>query len=300
MRFMRGLNGRLLHFVGTILTFVLQSGDYVSFGGKRIYFFTTAITANVTETDAPAGSIGVTTNSTGRSSIFVSDASKWQAHLAVTALEPGVTVAALTVTGQKSGYAYIQNVAAASTTGGADQLDLNAVAEPSTMANIVQPDVPRNVVVNFTDANASIDAFSFTVAGTAQDGSAVSETFLFAGGLDQVGSKIFAKITSFTLTSINGNGAGDTLDVGYGVKFGVPLPAGSTSLSIVKLVSNGTEEAASATDTTNNSFTATTAPDGSKDYEVWYEYIDPTEAAIISGFNALRTSLIDAGVIAAA
>jgi len=54
------------------------SGNYVNIAGKRIYFFTTAITANVTTTAAPAGSIGLTSNATGRASVFVSDGSKFQ------------------------------------------------------------------------------------------------------------------------------------------------------------------------------------------------------------------------------
>lgn len=65
-------------FVGTVLTITLASGDYISIGGKRIYFYSSAITANVTTTSAPAGSFAVTTNATGRDSIFRSDASKWQ------------------------------------------------------------------------------------------------------------------------------------------------------------------------------------------------------------------------------
>jgi hypothetical protein len=46
--------------------------------GKRFYQLETAITANTTVTDAPAGSFAITTHATGRSSIFVSDGSKWQ------------------------------------------------------------------------------------------------------------------------------------------------------------------------------------------------------------------------------
>lgn len=59
-------------------TLDIATGKYFSFGGKRVYFFTTAITANTTTTTAPAGSFAVTTNATGLSSIFVSDGAKWQ------------------------------------------------------------------------------------------------------------------------------------------------------------------------------------------------------------------------------
>ena len=46
--------------------------------GAGIYFFTSAITANSTTTDAVAGSIGITTNATGVGKMFISDGTKWQ------------------------------------------------------------------------------------------------------------------------------------------------------------------------------------------------------------------------------
>ena len=46
--------------------------------GAGLYFLDTAVTANSTTTDAPAGSIGVTTNATGLGKLFISDGSKWQ------------------------------------------------------------------------------------------------------------------------------------------------------------------------------------------------------------------------------
>lgn len=169
-----------------------------------------------------------------------------------------------------AGYIYLPSPAAASTTGGATQLDVSAGA--AAMSGIVQPDVPRNIVINFTDANASISAFTVNVVGVAPDGSATAEQFVFSAGLDQVGSVIHAKITSVTLASVTGQGAGDLLDIGYGSKLGVPVPAGSTGLTIQKLVFDNTQEAASATDTTNNSFTCTSALDGTKAVECWFSY----------------------------
>ena len=46
--------------------------------GAGLYFLDTAVTANSTTTDAPAGSIGVTTNATGLGKLFISDGTKWQ------------------------------------------------------------------------------------------------------------------------------------------------------------------------------------------------------------------------------
>lgn len=194
-------------------------------------------------------------------------------------------------TAQKAGYVYYQNITAATTTGGADQLDVSGGG--GAMANIVQPDVPRNIIINFTDGDASISAFQVDVVGVAPDGTATAEQFVFAGGLDQTGSVIHAKITSVTVTSITGNGAGDTLDIGYGVKLGLPLPAGSTSLGIVKLVVDGTETTASATDTTNNSFTSTVTPDGAKDFEIWYEYLDAQQSVIQQNVSNVAAKVIE-------
>jgi hypothetical protein len=46
--------------------------------GAGLYFLDTAVTAGSTATDAPAGSIGVTTNATGLGDLFISDGSVWQ------------------------------------------------------------------------------------------------------------------------------------------------------------------------------------------------------------------------------
>jgi hypothetical protein len=57
----------------------LVGGSTITFAsGAGIYFLTTAITANTTTTDAPAGSFGMTTNATGLGKLFYSDGTKWQ------------------------------------------------------------------------------------------------------------------------------------------------------------------------------------------------------------------------------
>jgi hypothetical protein len=43
-----------------------------------LYFLTTAITAGVTTTTAPAGSLATTTNATGAGKLFTSVAGKWE------------------------------------------------------------------------------------------------------------------------------------------------------------------------------------------------------------------------------
>jgi hypothetical protein len=56
--------------------------DYVVLkNGVRLYPLSDAVTANVTTTTAPAGSIGFTSHATGRGITFYSDGSKWQSQV---------------------------------------------------------------------------------------------------------------------------------------------------------------------------------------------------------------------------
>lgn len=54
------------------------SGAVASNADAGVYILSTAITANTTTTSAPVGSLGITTNATGRGKLFYSDGSKWQ------------------------------------------------------------------------------------------------------------------------------------------------------------------------------------------------------------------------------
>ena len=55
-----------------------SSGAVASNANAGVYILSTAITANSTATTAPVGSLGITTNSTGRGKMFYSDGTKWQ------------------------------------------------------------------------------------------------------------------------------------------------------------------------------------------------------------------------------
>jgi len=84
-----------------------------------------------------------------------------------------------------------------------------------------QPDVPRNLTLTVTDGNASISAFTITVVGVDAKGNAVTEAWVFGGGLVQTGVVAFATVTSITITDLVGAGVGDTVDVGIGSKLGL-------------------------------------------------------------------------------
>lgn len=258
---MKGIGSTLLRVVRRVIEANHDDTGWIESNGKRFVILTTAITANSTTTSLPAGTIGFTTHATGKSQIFVSDGAHWQLLLRASSV--------------MCGQAYLGAVPAATTTGAITQKSLSGISNGDTASIIAQPKTPRNVKVTITDGNSSISAYSLTIAGKAPDGTTISETFTFADGLTPTGSKIFASITSVTWNSGTGNGASDTLDLGYGSKLGVPVPYGAQGLVITSLLSNGTIEAASATDQTNNSFTPTTAPDGAKLFFVWFGYTFP-------------------------
>jgi hypothetical protein len=54
------------------------SGAVASNASAGVYILSTAITANSTTTSAPVGSLGITTNATGRGKLFYADGTKWQ------------------------------------------------------------------------------------------------------------------------------------------------------------------------------------------------------------------------------
>jgi hypothetical protein len=87
-----------------------------------------------------------------------------------------------------------------------------------------QPDVPRNITVTLTDANASITAGTCTVVGTDMAGRAVTEIMDLTEGLTFTGTKIFASVTSATIADTEGTPASgtDLVTVGVGKVIGIP------------------------------------------------------------------------------
>jgi hypothetical protein len=55
-----------------------SSGVVAANANAGVYILSTAITAGTTLTNAPAGSLGITTNATGIGKLFYSDGTEWQ------------------------------------------------------------------------------------------------------------------------------------------------------------------------------------------------------------------------------
>lgn len=99
----------------------------------------------------------------------------------------------------------------------ATQYDLNGGA--GSMASITQPVTPKNVIL--TLSTTAVTAISITVTGVLPNGDTETETFtetthpLSANGTIE-GQVAYRSITSVEVDSIDGEQAGDTLDLGYG------------------------------------------------------------------------------------
>jgi len=137
-----------------------------------------------------------------------------------------------------------------------------------------QLDIPRNVLITVTDEDTSISAFDIDVLGVNAEGDIITENFVFAGGLVQVGNIAFGTITSVVVNSIIGDNEGDVLNVGIGSKIGL-----SNTISLsgdVYKITLGTTNLDLADYTVNVTYNTVDlsvgAPIGAySDYTIWYK-----------------------------
>lgn len=160
----------------------------------------------------------------------------------------------------------------------------NATDWDGTLGTTGVPDYPRTALITVTHAS-SIVAVSGTIDGIDLYGRAVSEAWdITAGGTSKtfVGKKAFVRINSITITSA-GNATTDTLKLGTTNVFGLPFPC--SSVDVVSEMQDGavvTTEgllvAASSVSTADRrgTYAPNAAPDGAKDFVVYYISDDPT------------------------
>lgn len=94
-----------------------------------------------------------------------------------------------------------------------------------------QPDTPRNITMQLTDADDSVTA-DVVVTGLDPVGRVVTETMSpdgAGGGKTLTGTKIFAEVTSVVVSNTAGSAAGDELIVGVGDVIGLPTDISETS-----------------------------------------------------------------------
>jgi len=127
-----------------------------------------------------------------------------------------------------------------------------------------QPGHPQTLDVAF---DAGWEGGDITITGVGPNGLAVNETYIANPGATVTGAKAFLSIDANGIVNSAPTSTGDAATVQTGT--GIGIAAEGTSV-FLKLTVNGVAEAFSATDTTNRTFDPTTAPDGTKFYEVWY------------------------------
>lgn len=130
---------------------------------------------------------------------------------------------------------------------------------------LAQPSCAKNLTVVGTADNMAGDV---VVTGTNINGDAITETFALSGKVSQVGDKAFKTVTNIALPALTT--AGDTVDVGWGVKLGLPVClAQNTVIKAYRDTStadSGTV-AVSATDVESNTYTAGAQ---AKILDVWF------------------------------
>ena len=95
-----------------------------------------------------------------------------------------------------------------------------------------QPDVPRNLTITLTDANDSITGGLCTIVGVDINNRAVSEVMSIAvDGKTFTGTKIFASVTSATISGTTGTPASgtDLVTIGVGNVIGIPFDLTASS-----------------------------------------------------------------------
>ena len=107
-----------------------------------------------------------------------------------------------------------------------DRIVTSEAFEDGTLTLAAQPDVPRNLTVTVTDANASITAGLVTVTGITPQGETVTEAFDIADSLTHTGAIVFAVVSSVVVSNEAGSAAGstDTITIGVGNVIGLSSP----------------------------------------------------------------------------
>jgi len=137
-----------------------------------------------------------------------------------------------------------------------------------------QPDCPRNVTLDITDANTGISAFTIRVRGLDSQGNQAVEEFLFAGGLDQTGNIAFSYIDEVTIENMVGNAGADTVSIGAGTKFGLGNKIYATA-DVFKVKENNADYSGAANVTVNATYNTVdfetgAGVDGGDDFTVFY------------------------------
>jgi hypothetical protein len=139
---------------------------------------------------------------------------------------------------------------------------------------------PRNITVTTAGGTAADAPATATIAGKDIYGKDLSEVITVAQTATiAVGAKAFAKVTSITLPAADGTDA--TLAFGFGALIGLakPLKSRAGALAVLSEITGGAllslptgTFATQAVGAPNGTYSPAAAPDGSRDYALYYEY----------------------------
>lgn len=187
----------------------------------------------------------------------------------LTALLGDITASVGKIGGLQSSHYYIADVAAA------DTVSIVNAANLTNTARVLaaQPDVPRNLVCTIVDTTPSITGGTITIVGKDACGNAVTEVLTAGAGAQTItGNVAFSVITSITLSgfTVLGGSGDETFAVGVGTKLGIP--SNGILSAVFKAAAAGANEAVGTVNTTYKTIIPTSAPNGTTDYDFWYQH----------------------------
>jgi hypothetical protein len=173
------------------------------------------------------------------------------------------------------------------------QKDLNGVSAIFSFAGEAAPDYPRNVKVTGTQLTG-VTSLTLTVTGKDQFGVSQTETHtVTTAAKTSTGNIAFSGVPVIECTALTGTGnAGDLIDVGYDLKFGLNADVLSEADALVKVNLDEADAGLldGSVDGTYNTITFETAPNASRDFMVWFLAGNTTETFMVSMTRSHRCS----------
>ena len=152
---------------------------------------------------------------------------------------------------------------------------IDIAAGAATLA--AQPDCPRNLTFVLTDANDSVTA-TVVILGVDAVGRVVREDIQITLGVNKAwtGTKIFATVTSITVSALSGEAGGDAWVVGIGNVIGTPIDLGVASEVVHAFVDGArvTPDAVAVGESTSGIDANGATYDGAK---IMYALLKPTK-----------------------
>lgn len=162
------------------------------------------------------------------------------------------------------------NIAAAAAN---DIVSAANIVEDTAHTVAAQPDVPRNLSLTVVDTTPSIVAGYIEIVGLNQNGELVEEDVDISDGAGTYYTvNAFSHVSSVTPRdmSVLGGSGDETLAVGSSTKIGVPFPVNGILVDFFKACIDGADEAIGTVSRTYGTIIPTTAPNGTRDYDFWY------------------------------